>query len=63
MNSTLKYHVNRSNIGKYYGPIMIEKNLMIFRILKRDQGELTEEIKQKLVEECMKKFSNMDQPV
>ena len=56
MNSTLKYHVNRSNIGKYYGPIVIEKNLMVFRILKRDQGELTEEIKQKLVEECMKKF-------
>ena len=56
MNNEMKYYAGRANIGKVYGPLLVDNKLIIFRVLKKIQGKLNDEIKQSLIDECMKKF-------
>ena len=56
MNSEMKYYTGRANIRKIYGPLLIDNKLIIFRVLKKTQGTLNDEIKRDLVNDCMKKF-------
>ena len=48
MNSEMKYYTGRANIRKIYGPLLIDNKLIIFRVLKKTQGTLNDEIKRDL---------------
>ena len=56
MSNTLKYYVSRARVGKYYGPITVDDKIMIFRILSKKQSILTDEIKQEIIDDCMRRF-------